>query len=68
MIFYAKQKYNCGTRAAFFKKTKGHKTMKLADLVNVHLSSGEGGCRFEQIGEKTVPILKIVCDDGGGEP
>ena len=42
--------------------------MKLADLVNVHLSSGEGGCRFEQIGEKTVPILKIVCDDGGGEP
>jgi hypothetical protein len=36
-------------------------------IVNVNLSSGEGGCRFEQVGEKTVPILKIVCD-GGGEP
>ena len=37
-------------------------------IVNVNLSSGEGGCRFEQTGEKTVPIFKIVCDGGEGEP
>lgn len=34
-------------------------------IVNVYLSAADGRCRFEKVGEKTVPILKIVCD---GEP
>ncbi len=31
-------------------------------VVNVYLNYGSTACRLEKIGEKTVPVMKIVCE------